>query len=176
VISNSPANFAAVIQPILSKATSSLRPSARPKKFTPEPLNHSLTCDICSVVRDKFFMRNNEDKDVQGLRRVPRDGFRVWIKRTPVPFGRQVSIISRLLRSARLLPCQVGKSSALARFILERWDHMRWWAYGAFGSKGRLEGGQYRAGRRAPPLLHRQPKRLSGAGGQVCRLRSFRTS
>jgi hypothetical protein len=121
-------------------------------------------------------MRNDEDKGVHGSRWVPRGEFRAWVERTPVPYGGQVSTIYRLPRSARLLPCQVGKSSALARFILERWGQMRWWAYGAFGSKGRLEGGQYRAGRRAPPLLHRQPKGLSDAGGQVCLPRFFRTS
>jgi hypothetical protein len=33
------------------------------------------------------------------------------------------------------------------------WKRLRWWAHGAFGNKGRLEGGQYLAGRRAPPLL-----------------------
>jgi hypothetical protein len=30
---------------------------------------------------------------------------------------------------------------------------MLWWSYGAFGNKGRLEGAQYLAGRRAPPVL-----------------------
>src|SRR3712207_8156732 len=33
----------------------------------------------------------------------------------------------------------------------ERRGPTRGWTYGAFGSRGRLEGGQYRAGRRAPP-------------------------
>jgi hypothetical protein len=121
-------------------------------------------------------MRNGEDKGVHGSRRIPRDEFRAWVERTPVPHGGQVSIIHRLPRSARLLPCLVGKSSSLTRFILEHWGHMRWWAYGAFGSKGRLEGGQYSAGRRAPPLLHRQPEGLSDAGGQVCLPQFFRTS
>jgi hypothetical protein len=92
---------------------------------------------------------------VRGPGRVPRDEFGAWAERMSVPHGGQVSIIHRLPRSARLLPCLVGKSLALVRFILKRWGHMRWWAHGAFGNKGRLEGGQYRAGRRAPPLLHR---------------------
>ena len=121
-------------------------------------------------------MRNDEDKGVHGSRRVLRDEYRTWVERTPVPRGGRVSILQRLPRSARLLPCLVGKSSSLAHFILERWGHMHWWAYGAFGSKGRLEGGEYRAGRRAPPLLHRQPEWLSDAGGQVCQPRFFRTS
>jgi hypothetical protein len=122
-------------------------------------------------------MRNDEGKGVHGSRRVSRGDFRAWVERTPVPHGGQVSIIYRLPRSALLLLCLVGKSSSLARFILERWGRMRWWAYGAFGSKGRLEGGQYRAGRRAPPLLlHRRPEWLSDAGGQVCLPRFFRIS
>ena len=121
-------------------------------------------------------MRNDGDKDLHGSRRVSREVFLGWVERTPIPYGGQVSIIYRLPRSARLLPRLVGKSSALARFILELWGRMRWWAYGAFANKSRLEGGQYRAGRRAPPLLHGQPEWLSDAGGRVCLLRSFRTS
>jgi hypothetical protein len=120
-------------------------------------------------------MRNSWDKGVHGSMRDSRSEFRTWVERTPVPYGGQVSLLHRLPRSARLLPYLVGKSSALARFILERWGHLRWWADGAFGNKGRLEGGQYRAGRRAPPLLHRQPERLSDAGGQVCQPLYFRT-
>ena len=104
-----------------------------------------------------------------------RDVLLAWVERTPAPYGGQVPIIYRLPRSVRLLPRVVGKSSALARFILELWGSMRWWAYGAFSNKGRLEGGQYLAGRRAPPLLHRQPGWLSDAGGQICLLRPFRT-
>ena len=100
-------------------------------------------------------MRNDGNKGLHGSRRDSWDVFLAWVERRPVPYGGQASIIYRLPRSARLLPRLVGKSSAPARFILELWGSMRWWAYGAFGSKGRLEGGQYRAGRRAPPLLHR---------------------
>jgi hypothetical protein len=120
-------------------------------------------------------MRNQKDKGFHGSRGNSRDAFRAWAERTPVPYGGQVSIIYRLSRSTHLLRCLVGKSSALARFILERSGHMRWWAHGAFSNKGRLEGGQYRAGRRAPPLLHRQPEGLFDAGGQVCLPRFFRT-
>ena len=121
-------------------------------------------------------MRNNGNKELHGSRRGSRVVFLAWVERTPAPYGGQVSIIYRLPRSVRLLPRLVGKSSALARFILELWGRMHWWAYGAFGNKGQLEGGQYLAGRRAPPLLPRQPEWLSDAGGQVCLLQFFRTS
>ena len=114
-------------------------------------------------------MRNVVDK-------VFQDGFGAWAARNPVPFGGRVAILHRLPRSTHLLLYMVGKTSVLAPFILERWGRMRWWADGAFGNKGRLEGGQYRAGRRAPPLLYRQPERLSDAGGQVCQPQFFRIS
>lgn len=152
----------------------SRRRALEPGKSKRGPLNHQTMCGICSVLRDKFFMRNTEDKAVHGSSRDSPGTFRAGAERLPVPYGGQVSILHRLPRSTCLLPCLVGKSSALARFILERWGHMRWWSDGAFGNKGRLEGGQYRAGRRAPPLLHRQPEGLSDAGGQVCQPRFFR--
>lgn len=120
-------------------------------------------------------MRNVVDQGVHDLVRDFQGAFRAWAERNPVPFGGQVSILHRLPRSAHLLLYLVRKTSALVRFILEYWGHLRWWADGAFGNKGRLEGGQYRAGRRAPPLLHRQPERLSDAGGQVCQPLFFRT-
>jgi hypothetical protein len=41
----------------------------------------------------------------------------------------------------------------LRRLILILKGRLRWWSFGAFGNKGRLEGSQYLAGRRAPPLL-----------------------
>jgi hypothetical protein len=100
-------------------------------------------------------MRNNGVKDLHVSRRASWDVFRTCAERTLFHYEGQAPIIYRLPRSAQLLPRLVGKFSALARFILEFWGRMRWWAYGAFGNKGRLEGGQYLAGRRAPPLLHR---------------------
>jgi len=102
-------------------------------------------------------MRNVVDKGVHDSTRGFRGAFRAWAARNRVPYGGRVSILHRLPRSTHILLYRVGKTSALARFILERWGRMRWWADGALGNKGRLEGGQYRAGRRAPPLLHRQP-------------------
>lgn len=65
----------------------------------------------------------------------------------------RVNAVRWLLRSREVPRCVVGESCALKRFILELRGHLRWWSYGAFGNKGRLEGGQYLAGRRAPPLL-----------------------
>ena len=41
----------------------------------------------------------------------------------------------------------------LRDFILTLIRRLRWWSFGAFGSRGRQEGAQYQAGRRAPPLL-----------------------
>ena len=49
----------------------------------------------------------------------------------------------------RILPYLVGESDDF-----ENRDHLHWWSYGAFASKGQLHGNQYLAGRRAPPLLH----------------------
>jgi hypothetical protein len=120
-------------------------------------------------------MRNTRARGASGSERVSRQVLCAWDERFPHSCEEREFIVHRLPRSVRVLPCLVGRSSALARFILERWGHMRWWADGAFGNKGRLEGGQYRAGRRAPPLLHRQTERLTDAGGQVCQLWLFRT-
>ena len=114
-------------------------------------------------------MRNTIDRGFRGA-------LDEWMARNPVPFGGRVSILHRLPRSTHLLLYLVGKTSVLAPFILERWGRMHWWADGALGNRGRLEGGQYRAGRRAPPLLYRQPWGLSDAGGQVCQPQFFRIS
>lgn len=120
-------------------------------------------------------MRNIVDnglgRPVGGTRSVLRG----WATRTPVPYGGQVTVLHRLPRSVRVLPHLVGRPSALACFILEFWGHMRWWADGALGNRGRMEGGQYLAGRRAPPLLHRESEGLSDAGGLVCQPRFYRT-
>src|SRR5215211_135263 len=54
-----------------------------------------------------------------------------------------------LAESSRLIPYLVGESDDF-----ESRNRLNWWSYGAFASKGQLEGNQYLAGRRAPPLLH----------------------
>lgn len=43
--------------------------------------------------------------------------------------------------------------ATLRDFSLKLGRRLRWWSFGAFGNKGRQEGAQYLAGRRAPPLL-----------------------
>ena len=47
------------------------------------------------------------------------------------------------------MPCLIGESDDF-----ESENRLNWWSYGAFARKGQLEGNQYLAGRRAPPLLH----------------------
>ena len=51
--------------------------------------------------------------------------------------------------SSRLIPYLIGESDDF-----ESRNRLNWWSYGAFASKGQLEGNQYLAGRRAPPVLH----------------------
>ncbi|CAA9462003.1 MAG: hypothetical protein AVDCRST_MAG02-2482 [uncultured Rubrobacteraceae bacterium] len=53
-----------------------------------------------------------------------------------------------LVRFLLLLLCWAARP-----YRLDRRGRMLWWSYGAFGNKGRLEGAQYLAGRRAPPSL-----------------------
>jgi hypothetical protein len=53
-----------------------------------------------------------------------------------------------LVRLLLLLVCWTARAHPL-----DRRGRMLWWSYGAFGNKGRLEGAQYLAGRRAPPVL-----------------------
>ena len=53
-----------------------------------------------------------------------------------------------LVRLLLLLVCWASGSHSL-----DRRGGMLWWSYGAFGNKGRLEGAQYLAVRRAPPVL-----------------------
>jgi hypothetical protein len=53
-----------------------------------------------------------------------------------------------LVRLLLVLVCWAARSH-----LLDRRGGMLWWSYGAFGNKGRLEGAQYLAGRRAPPVL-----------------------
>ena len=67
-----------------------------------------------------------------------RDG---WIK---APHG--------FPKSYRPRSCRSGDE--LRRLILRLQGRLRWWSHGAFANKGRQEGSQYLAGRRAPPLLY----------------------
>ena len=65
-------------------------------------------------------------------------------------FGSRKVTLRGLPGSSRILPYLVGESDDF-----ESRSRLNWWSYGAFASKGQLEGNQYLAGRRAPPLLHR---------------------
>ena len=65
------------------------------------------------------------------------------------------------LRGRGSTPRVFAEFSWLVPRLLNEWDDFRpwktrlyWWSFGAFASKGQLEGNQYLAGRRAPPLLH----------------------
>jgi|SRR5215210_41703 len=64
-------------------------------------------------------------------------------------FGRRGVKLRGLSESSRILPYLVGESDDF-----ESRNRLNWWSYGAFASKGQLEGNQYLAGRRAPPFLH----------------------
>src|SRR3712207_4733102 len=64
--------------------------------------------------------------------------------------GRLKVLLRSLPASLRLTPHLTG---GLDDF--ESRNRLNWWSYGAFARKGQLEGNQYLAGRRAPPLLHR---------------------
>jgi hypothetical protein len=70
------------------------------------------------------------------------DGYSFGLQRWAKVFRRE------LVRLLLLLVCWAARSHPL-----DRRGRMLWWSYGAFGSKGRLEGAQYLAGRRAPPVL-----------------------
>jgi hypothetical protein len=65
-------------------------------------------------------------------------------------FGSRKATLRALLESSRLTPYLVGESDDF-----ESRNRLNWWSYGAFARKGQLEGNQYLAGRRAPPLLPR---------------------
>ena len=64
-------------------------------------------------------------------------------------FGSRKVTLCGLSDSSRLIPDLIGESDDF-----ESRNRLNWWSYGAFASKGQLEGNQYLAGRRAPPLLH----------------------
>ena len=77
------------------------------------------------------------------------DVFRLGRRGSLAFFGTRKVRLRGLPKSTRALPYLVGESDDF-----ENRDHLHWWSYGAFSSKGQLHGNQYLAGRRAPPLLH----------------------
>ena len=64
-------------------------------------------------------------------------------------FGSRKVTLRGLPEVSRILPYLIGESDDF-----ESRNRLNWWSYGAFASNGQLEGNQYLAGRRAPPLLH----------------------
>src|SRR3712207_3948174 len=102
---------------------------------------------------ERSVIRNRGEKEC--LRRARRtwDASHAWVHMDSLgPCKRQVSAFCRLRWSLRL---PYRAASLLEISSLDSWRRLRWWSTGAFANKGRMEGGQYLAGRRAPPLLHR---------------------
>ena len=64
-----------------------------------------------------------------------------------------VSLRLRLLRIAGLRLVRLPRPRPKLVLTTMRYRHSSRWICGALGSKGRLEGSQYLAGRRAPPVL-----------------------
>ena len=80
---------------------------------------------------------------------LPVDEFRVWDGEALCLLQRWTKALRReLVRFLLLLLCWAARP-----YRLVRRGRMLWWSHGAFGNKGRLEGAQYLAGRRAPPVL-----------------------
>ncbi len=77
------------------------------------------------------------------------DEFRRWDGNSFGLLQRWTKAFKReLVRFLLLLLCWAARP-----YRLDRRGRMLWWSHGAFGNKGRLEGAQYLAGRRAPPVL-----------------------
>ena len=75
--------------------------------------------------------------------------FRAWDTSAFGLLQRWTKVFRReLVRFLLLLLCWAARP-----YSLDRRGRMLWWSHGAFGNKGRLEGAQYLAGRRAPPFL-----------------------
>lgn len=126
-----------------------------PENHVPGLLTRHITYDICCSVGKMFCHTQHTSTVVSGSRRSFRAVSRGWIRPSTVVAGRRLAIFLCWLRlSLRFMPFLAVDPTALERFLQKRRGHLRWWSYGAFGSKGRQEGGQYLAGRRAPPLPH----------------------
>lgn len=94
-------------------------------------------------------IRNTRTEDVALLSLGLSSGFRRWRRHPLNYFGSQKARLRNHLESSPLAPYLIGESDDF-----ESRNRLNWWSYGAFASKGQLEGNQYLAGRRAPPLLH----------------------
>ena|SRR5215210_8079939 len=94
-------------------------------------------------------IRNRTTGDVASLSSHLSGVFRPRRRGSLDFFGTRKVTVRGLPKSTRILPYLVGDSDDF-----ENRNRLNWWSYGAFASKGQLEGNQYLAGRRAPPLLH----------------------
>ncbi len=97
-------------------------------------------------------MRNTPDRRRRGWSGIFRGAPDRWGANSTIHYKGRSTALGQLRQFLRIFLRAVDELCALRRFILELSGHLRWWSFGAFGSKGRLEGGQYLAGRRAPPL------------------------
>src|SRR5215212_9121544 len=94
-------------------------------------------------------VRNIDDAVAFASRGSSVGEFRPWEGYSFGPLQRWTKVFRRQLVGLLLvLLCWAVRSHPL-----DRRGRMLWWSYGAFGHKGRLEGAQYLAGRRAPPVL-----------------------
>ena len=100
---------------------------------------------------DDSVIRNTEADEDLRWKQGSWDVSQPWVEGSLGPCRRQVGALCRLRWSLRL----PYRAASLLELIFARRRRWGWWSAGAFANKGRLEGGQYRAGRRAPPLLHR---------------------
>jgi hypothetical protein len=92
---------------------------------------------------------NNVDAVASASWGSPGGEFRPWDGYSFGLLQRWTKVFRReLVRLLLLLVCWAARSHPL-----DRRGRMLWWSYGAFGNRGRLEGAQYLAGRRAPPVL-----------------------
>ena len=92
---------------------------------------------------------NIEDGVASASWETSGDGVRAWDGSAPCLLQQWAKALRReLVRFLLLLLCWAVRPHRLVRR-----GRMLWWSHGAFGNKGRLEGAQYLAGRRAPPVL-----------------------
>lgn len=107
-------------------------------------MNRQVSCGICSAVSYAFTLRNQEQGTVPGAGLPER--FPGALGSAGLSRGGWARGLRRSLRRV------FGLFSLANSSELESRGHTRGWADGALGNRGRLEGGQYRAGRRAPPF------------------------
>ena len=94
-------------------------------------------------------VRNIDDTDAAVLLGLSAGEFRSWDGRSSGLPQKWAKVFRReFVRLLLLLLCWAARP-----FAFDHRGRMLWWSYGAFGNKGRLEGAQYLAGRRAPPVL-----------------------